>query len=146
MKVRVARRALSYTWVAGSLPPLLLVALLTFNEVYQEPDQGLLWLSPLLFPILGTIIGSSSWSIGYNETDDFDIESTSVFWLTLLLSIVYLVILYVGMALGVFAFRNSNWNYIMRATGWLLGSFQWLISSALTNFFIENIRPRPNSD
>ena len=96
---------------------------------------------PLLFPILGTIIGS--WSAGRNESDDLEIASSSVFWLTMLLSCVYFVIFYGGLITGSLVYRHENWDFIIRSTGWFLSVFQALISIAITKFFIENIRPAP---
>ena len=84
-------------WVVGSLPLIVIVTLQSLNQVYGGPDnwdKGWLWIMPLLFPILGTIIGS--WSAGRNESDDLEIASSSVFWLTMLLSCVYFVIFYGG--------------------------------------------------
>jgi uncharacterized membrane protein len=146
MKVKTARTILSITWVVGSVPLILFVALQGLNQVYGDSeswDKGWLWIMPLLFPILGTIIGS--WSVGHNEVDSLQISSNSAFWLTMLLSLVYFAILYAGMVIGAIVFEHSNWNFVMRSTGWFLGTFQALISIALTKFFIENIHPAPQA-
>ncbi len=71
MRVKEARSRLSVLWVAGSLPLIVIVALQSFNQVYggaDSWDKGWLWIMPLLFPMLGTIIGS--WSVGRNEIDN----------------------------------------------------------------------------
>ena len=94
-------------------------------------------LGALLFPMLGTIIGS--WSVGRNEIDNTEISSGAAFWLTALLSLAYFVILYGGIITGSLVYEHSNWDLIMRSTGWFLGTFQALIMIALTKFFIENI-------
>jgi hypothetical protein len=150
MKVKMARTILSVTWVAGSAPLIVVVALQGLGQVYGEPgqrlehwDDGWLWMMPLLFPILGTIVGS--WTVGQNKVDDFKVSSSSVFWLTILLSIVYLGILYAGIVIGVIVYEHNQWPFIMRSTGWFLVSFQWFITTALTKFFIENIRPDTSS-
>ncbi len=144
MKVKTARSSLSILWVVGSLPLIVIVTLQSLNQVYGGPDnwdKGWLWIMPLLFPILGTIIGS--WSAGRNESDDLEIASSSVFWLTMLLSCVYFVIFYGGLITGSLVYRHENWDFIIRSTGWFLSVFQALISIAITKFFIENIRPAP---
>ena len=140
MKVKDARSRLSVLWVAGSLPLIVIVALQSFNLVYggaDSWDKGWLWIMPLLFPMLGTIIGS--WSVGRNEIDNTEISSGAAFWLTVLLSLAYFVILYGGIITGSLVYEHSNWDLIMRSTGWFLGTFQALIMIALTKFFIENI-------
>jgi hypothetical protein len=129
-------------WVGLSLPLIIIVTLQSLNQVYgdaQNWDKGWLWIMPLLFPVLGTIIGS--WSVGRNDSDNQLIASGSAFWLTMLLSIVYFVILYGGIITGSLVYKHSNWDFVMRSTGWFLAIFQMLISIALTKFFIENIRP-----
>jgi hypothetical protein len=147
MKIKTARSMLSITWVIGSVPLFIVIPLQTFNQVYggeQNWDKGWLWIMPLLFPILGTIIGS--WSVGENEVDDFEVASTSVFWMTMILSVVYFAILYGGMVIGAVTYKHSNWDYIIRASSWFLETLQVLIAIALANFFIENIRPpRPRT-
>lgn len=106
MKIKTARSMLSITWVIGSVPLFIVIPLQSFNQVYgdeQNWDKGWLWIMPLLFPILGTIIGS--WSVGENEVDDFEVASTSVFWMTMILSVVYFAIL------G----RNGHWRCYIQA-------------------------------
>ncbi len=142
MKIKTARSLLSIIWVICSLPLIIIVTLQSLNQVYggaEDWDKGWLWIMPLLFPVLGTIIGS--WSVGRNDSDDLQIASNSVFWLTMLLSFVYFVIFYGGVIIGSLVYRHSNWDFIMRSTGWFLAMFQTLISIAITKFFIENIRP-----
>ncbi|MDQ6701912.1 MAG: hypothetical protein M3Z96_01795 [Pseudomonadota bacterium] len=146
MKIKTARSMLSMTWIIGSVPLIIVVALQAFNQVYgrENWDKGWLWIMPLLFPILGTIIGS--WSVGENEVDDFEVASTSVFWMTMLFSVVYFAILYGGMIIGAVTYKHSEWDYIMRASSWFLETLQVLIAIALAKFFIENIRPpRPST-
>ena len=140
VKVKGARSFLSVMWVAGSLPLIVIVALQSFNQVYggaDSWDKGWLWIMPLLFPMLGTVIGS--WSVGRNKIDTQEISSGSVFYLTVLLSFTYFVILYGAIITGSLVYEHSNWDLIMRSTGWFLGMFQALIMIALTKFFIENI-------
>jgi cellobiose-specific phosphotransferase system component IIC len=143
MKIKTARSVLSITWIVGGSISLLIVVLQTFLEVYgdasQNWDKGLQWIMPLLFPVLGTIIGS--WSVGENEVDEFPVSSTPVFWLTMFLSIVYLAILLSGIVIGAVVYHHTHWDNIMRSTGWILSVFQAFISVALAKFFIENIRP-----
>jgi hypothetical protein len=142
VKVKTARSSLSILWVVGSLPLIVIVTLQSLNQVYgdaQNWDKGWLWIMPLLFPVLGTIIGS--WSAGPNESDELNVSSGSAFWLTVLLSSVYFVILYGGLIIGSLVYKHTNWDFIMRSTGWFLSVFQALISIAITKFFIENIRP-----
>jgi hypothetical protein len=142
VKVKTARSSLSILWVVGSLPLIVIVTLQSLNQVYgdaQNWDKGWLWIMPLLFPVLGTIIGS--WSAGPNESDELKVSSGSAFWLTVLLSSVYFVILYGGLIIGSLVYKHTNWDFIMRSTGWFLSVFQALISIAITKFFIENIRP-----
>ena len=81
--------------------------------------------------------------MGRNETDDVEIPSSSMFWLTMLLSSVYFVIFYGGLITGSLVYKHTQWDLIMRSTGWFLSVFQALISVAITKFFIENIRPAP---
>jgi len=134
---------LSLTWVIGSCVLFVIVAMQTFMEVYGDPsqnwDKGFLWIMPLLFPLLGTIIGS--WSVGENEVDAFPVASMAVFWMTMFISIVYLAILFGGIVIGSIIYNHSRWDYIMRSTGWFLGVFQAPVSIALAKFFIENVRP-----
>jgi hypothetical protein len=140
--IRAARSALSAMWVILSLPLFVVVSLQSMNQVYgdaQSWDKGWLWIMPLLFPVLGTIIGS--WSVGRNDNDDQVMASGSPFYLTMLLSGVYFMILYGGIITGSIVYKHGNWDFIMRSTGWFLSMFQMLISVALTKFFIENIRP-----
>jgi uncharacterized membrane protein len=142
MRVKTARSILSSTWLVLGLPLIVIVGLQGLNQVYGDPqdwDKGLMWVMPLLFPVLGTIVGS--WSVGRNEVDDLHISSHSAFWLTLLLSLAYFAIFYYAIIVGAVKYKHENWTFIMRYTAWFLGSFQFLISIALTKFFIENIRP-----
>ena len=144
MKIKTARSSLSILWVVGSLPLIVIVALQSLNQVYggaETWDKGWLWIIPLLFPVLGTIIGS--WTVGRNENDDMPISSGSAFWLTMLLSGVYFVIFYGGLIIGSLVYQHTNWDFIIRSTEWFLSVFQALISIAITKFFIENIRPAP---
>lgn len=144
MKVKAARSLLSVVWVVGSVPIIVIIALQSLNQVYGDAenwDKGWLWMMPLIFPVLGTIIGS--WSVGRNESDSLEISSSAAFWLTMLLSCVYFIIFYGGLIIGSLIYKHSNWDFIMRSTGWFLGMFQALISVALTKFFIENIHPAP---
>jgi hypothetical protein len=144
MKVKTARAMLSVTWITGSVPLIIVIALQSINNGDEKNwDKEWLWIMPLLFPVLGTIVGS--WSVGHNEVDNVEISSTSAFWLTMLLSIVYFIIFYGGIIIGsvTTTARHSNWDFIIRSTGWFLGTFQALISIALTKFFIENIHPAP---
>jgi hypothetical protein len=151
VRVKAARSLLSIVWVAGSVPLIVIVALQSLNQVYgvDNWDKGWLWIMPLLFPMLGTVIGS--WSVGRNKIDTAEISSGAVFWLTILLSLAYFVILYGAIITGSLVYQHSNWDLIMRSTGWSLGMFQALISIALTKFFIENIHiedanPAPSRD
>jgi hypothetical protein len=141
VKVRTARSVLSITWVIGSVPLILIVALQGFNQVYGPDnwDKGWLWIMPLLFPVLGIIL--ASWSVGHSQYDDLDMSANYVFWLTMILSFVYFMILYAGIIVEVVVYRHSNWDFIMRSTEWFLAVFQALISVAITKFFIENIHP-----
>jgi hypothetical protein len=141
VKVRTARSLLSITWVVGSVPLILIVTLQGFNQVYGPDnwDKGWLWIMPLLFPVLGIII--ASWTAGHSQYDDLDMSSDYVFWLTMILSFVYLTILYAGVIVEVVVYRHSNWDFIMHSTEWFLAVFQGLISVAITKFFIENIHP-----
>jgi cellobiose-specific phosphotransferase system component IIC len=145
VKVKAARSLLSVVWVVGSVPLIVIVALQSFNQVYGDMenwDKGWLWIMPLLFPVLGTIIGS--WSVGHNESDNLEISSGATLWLTVLLSAVYFVIFYSALITGSLVYKHNNWDFIMRSTGWFLGMFQALITIALTKFFIENIHPAPS--
>ena len=141
MKVRTARSVLSITWVVASVPVILIVSFQGFNQVYGPDnwDKGWLWIMPLLFPVLGIIL--ASWSVGHSQYDNLEMSSNYVFLLTMLLSCVYFVILYAGIIAGSLVYRHSNWDFIMRSTGWFLSVFQALISIAITKFFIENIHP-----
>jgi hypothetical protein len=158
MKIRAARATLSVTWVIGSVPLLIIVALQTFNGVYgKEWDKGWLWIMGLLFPVLGSIIGS--WSVGKNEEDNFEVASSSIFWMTMIMSLVYFAILWGGIISAFIIDKNvidyqnklaeyqEHIDFVMRATSWPLGAFQALISIALAKFFIENIHPpRPKAN
>jgi hypothetical protein len=144
MKVKAARSLLSVVWVVCSVPLIVIITLQSLNKVYGNADnwdKGWLWMMPLLFPVLGTIIGS--WSVGRNESDNLEISSSAAFWLTMLLSCVYFIIFYGGLVIGSLVYKHGDWDFIMRSTGWFLGMFQALISVALTKFFIENIHPAP---
>jgi hypothetical protein len=109
VKVRTARSVLSIMWVIGSVPLILTVSLQGFNGVYglDNWDKGFLWIMPLLFPILGIII--ASWTAGHSQYDDLDMSSNYVFWLTMILSLVYFMILYAGIIVEVEVYRHSNW-------------------------------------
>jgi hypothetical protein len=143
MTIKTARALLSATWVAGSVPLLIIVALQTFNQVYgagENWDKGALWIIPLILPVLGMVVGALS--VGHNESDELKLSSVSSFWVTMILVVVYFIILYGSMIIGVSgaSYRHNNWNFIISASSWILGNLQWVISIALTKFFIENIR------
>jgi hypothetical protein len=142
MRIKTARTMLSVTWIGGSAPLIVVVALQSLGKVYGGSDAwdaGWLWIMPSLFPIMGTIVGS--WTVGQNKADDLQVSSSSIFWMTMLLSSVYLGILYGAIVIGVIVYEHNQWPFIIRSTTWFLVSFQWLITTALTKFFIENIRP-----
>lgn len=144
MKIKKARAALSWAWVAGALPLLIIVTLQTFNHEYgtgKDWDKGALWIFPLVLPVLGTIVGAVS--VGHNESDELDLSSTNTFWLTIILIVAYFVILYSSMIVGLrrATDKGNEWDFIISASSWILGVFQWVISIALTKFFIEHIRP-----
>jgi hypothetical protein len=143
MTVRTARTALSAAWFVGSVPLFLLVALQTVRHVYgtgENWDKGALWIMPLLLPVLGTIVGALY--VGHNESDDLRLSSTNSFWLTFVLIVVYFVILYGSMITGINAAspERNDWTSIISSSTWILGNLQWMISFALTKFFIEHIR------
>ena len=143
MKIKTARSSLSIIWVVGSVPIILIVNLQTLNQTYgdaQNWDKGWMWIMPLIFPTLGSIIGS--WSVGDNKVDNLEVASKSAFVLTVILSVLYLSTMYSGLIVGSVSYRHSNWDYVIRATNWFLTAFQGLLSIALTKFFIENIRPK----
>jgi hypothetical protein len=80
MKVKAARSLLSVVWVVCSVPLIVVITLQSLNKVYGNADnwdKGWLWMMPLLFPVLGTIIGS--WSVGRNESDNLEISSSAAF-------------------------------------------------------------------
>ncbi len=121
MKIKTARSTLSITWIIGSVPVILIVALQTFNQVYgglESWDKGWLWIMPLLFSVLGTIIGS--WTVGHNEVE----ESSSVIQLGILADDDFVDCLFCNF-MGRTDHRrcydkHSNWDYIMRSTGVVL--------------------------
>jgi hypothetical protein len=144
MRVKTARAILSATWVGGSVPLLILVAIQTLDGVYgKDSDKGALWIIPLLLPVLGMICGALS--VGHVQSDDSPLSSVSFFWITMTLIVAYFIILYSSMIIGWGDFPDEHvpWDSIISKSTWILSSLQWVISITLTKFFIENIRLGP---
>jgi hypothetical protein len=151
MTVKTARNALSLAWGAGSFPLLILVSIQTMTHRYGaglEWDKGMLWIFPLVLPVLGMIGGAIS--VGENASDNLPLSSVNSFWFTLVLIIVYFIILYSSMLIGFHIVgdmtdakeASDEWTFIISSSSWILGTLQWVITIALTKFFIENIRPQ----
>jgi hypothetical protein len=144
LRIRTARILLSITWVFGIVPLFLGVALEAFLQVFGKgigSDKGLVWFVNLVFPILGTIVGS--WTVGKNMEGDHEVASPAVFWMSMTLLIVYLAILWMAFLVATFVYGNSSeeWDYIIQSSGWFLGLLQGTIGAVLAKFFIENIQP-----
>jgi len=146
MTINRARNVLAIAWGAGSLPLLILVSIQTYNDMYgvgEDSDKGLLWIFPLVLPVFGMIVGAMS--VSQTQVDNLTLSSVNFFWLTLLLIVVYFVILYSAMLIGLHNLSPSStsrdWTNIISKSSWILGTLQWVITIALTKFFIENIRP-----
>jgi hypothetical protein len=61
-----------------------------------------------------------SWTVGHNDTDDQPLASSSAFVLTLLLTVLYFSLVYIGVAIGPLYYDHKEWPFVIRAAGWPL--------------------------
>jgi hypothetical protein len=57
-----------------------------------------------------------SWTVGHNDTDDQPLASSSTLVLTLLLTVLYFSLVYIG----ALYYRHKEWPFVIRAAGWPL--------------------------
>jgi magnesium-transporting ATPase (P-type) len=147
MTIQKARIVLSATWIGGTVPLLLLVALETFLQAFGKGigwDKITVWYLNLVLPILGTIVGS--WQVEKEDGGNEKVSSSAVFWMTFTLMVLYLAILWMAFVVATFKYENNSddWDYIIQSSGWLLAVLQVTISAVLAKFFIESFQSGPN--
>jgi hypothetical protein len=93
------------------------------------------WLSPLVFPILSVII--AVWSLSDSPAERLPVRSSSLFWGTVLLSVIYLLMVWCVILLE--PFSSLGWENIMKSSAWYLGLIQAVVAGAIAKFFIEQV-------
>src|SRR5256885_3447112 len=114
-----ARFILMLTWVVGSTPAIIIVFLQTQYQTYgrgEHWDRGLLWLLPAVLPQIATVLIPSVIQRPTRKTPP--VVRPVVFWALLVISLLYLTIVYSWMRAGIFEYKNENWDYVCHACGW----------------------------
>ena len=140
MKLGTARHLLAIVWVGGSVPVLMFVGIQSFYQSYgsgEQADKGWLWVMPILFPQLSTVL-ASSYLLRKSKNAESTTFSHSSFWTTFALSLSYLFILYTAIYVGVVVYRNNNWDFVLRIGSWILCTLQFVFFFAYSAFFNEN--------
>ena len=137
MTIATARFVLAIVWCVLSLPIMLFVAIQTFSGVYGgDGEKGLLWIFPALVPQISTVL-TSSIVIRKSKRLGSTFVSLPVFITTASLSLLYLAIVYAAIWIGIWEFRNANWDYIFRMSTLFLIFLQGIFLTAYTAYFFE---------
>jgi hypothetical protein len=146
MTVGRARAILSTAWVLLALPLIAIIFLQTVGGKYEEWEDGFGWLIPLVFPILSLMF--ATWTVAQTRKDRVVVANKHVFYLSLVASIFYLVLLYVvvgkmprkdtAFAPDAKAFQDYV-EHVMRPSLWYLGTIQAVVVVVIGKFFLEHI-------
>lgn len=128
MTVKTAKAAITALWGFAAIPLLLILIIRQLNGFYGSDAQAVwAWAAQFLFPIL-TLIGGA-WSVAGSPQDNTLLSSKVLFWGAVVLSIFYLLVLYV--ILGIHTIK------VFEESGMFLGVLQALVVGWLGKFFIE---------
>jgi hypothetical protein len=139
MKLALARLVLAVMWCVPSLFILLIVSIQTLHEGYgtgDQSDKGLLWILPALMPQVSTVLTSSVMAKKSKRLGS-TLVSKPVFLAMAAISVLYLAVVYATVWIGVFQYRNENWDNIFRTSGWILIILQGAFFGAYTAYFAE---------
>lgn len=138
MSLKAARLILMLIWIGGSALPIIIVILQTFYQAYgkgEHADEGLLWILPAVLPQIATVLVPSIIERKTRKTPPM--VRQFVFWALLLVSLLYLAIIYFAMYLGIFEYRNENWDHLFHASAWPLIVLQLAFFAAYAGLFNE---------
>jgi hypothetical protein len=137
MTVRTAKIVLSLVWVGTGLPLLFVLMMRHLSGFYDpDPKAAWTWAAQYLFPNLTLIAGA--WSVSPSPADRKAISSGITFWGAVILSLFYLVALYLVM--GAQMVSEASFQTIFEQSALFLGLIQALVVGWLGKFFIETRR------
>jgi hypothetical protein len=139
MTLGKARTAISILWIATSTPLILLFIIQGILDKYgDEWDVPWNWFIPLVGPILTLIV--AGWITDPNFEAAQEIKSRSLFYITTLLSLIYILALYSVVFLSPLSSQAAK--ELFRNSGWYLGVIQVFVVLTLHRFLIVNVEDR----
>jgi hypothetical protein len=137
MTVGTARACLSVTWVMCLLLLFVFMMVQSLLGRYGE-DWDIAWnfALPLTLPTVSLIV--TVWSVGNKAENSEPVHSTVVFWLAILISFVYLGMLWAVLLIK--PLSPLSYELLFRKAGWPLAILQTIAATAVGKFFVENVR------
>lgn len=146
ISISKCKKILTLVWMIGFLIPFLLLGYQTlFGSYYQGKEaEAWGWFSPIILPTIGLIVGVLvADAMNPNPEDKF--VSRSFFWVTLILSLMYLVLVNSVFFLG--ARLDTPPLELFKKSNLVLGPLQGLVTATIGVFFInKNAKPAPKPD
>ena len=141
--LRRGRNLLALVWIAGFIPPFLILAARTFFGTYYggKDAEAWGWFSPNIVPTMGLIISTLAADAFDKEQPNKEVPS-GFFSLTLLLSLFYVVIFNLIFLLE--PLTNSAPLEIFKRSSLFLGIIQGFVTTVLGVFFIQSAKANCN--
>src|SRR5262245_24485063 len=140
MNVRNAKMSLSLLWLLAAAPLLLILIVRQLQGFYDapntDPKEVWNWVSQFVLPGFTLIAGA--WTVSASPSDSKTVENSWVFWAAIGMSVLYLVILYLVVALQ--AGSQLPWPETFKQSALFLGLIQGVVIAVLGKFFIESAR------
>jgi hypothetical protein len=136
MTVRNAKSWLSIGWLMAVGPLMIILVLRQLNGFFgSDPKDVWSWFSQFVVPAL-TLLGGA-WTVSASSNDQKEIDNPMTFWVSVMLSVFYLALLYLVVGSQVGSMQPLSQ---LKDSALFLGILQGLVIGVLGKFFIESGR------
>ena len=135
MPMLKCKKILAWFWCISSTILILILFFQTFSGRYGEhAREAWVWLMPNIMPTLGLIISTLVKEINRIQIEK-NIGNSTLFKLTLFLSVFYFLLIVLTIILG--SFKQGNPLVFYHLSSLWLGPIQGLLAAAMGGFFTE---------
>lgn len=135
LNIGQSRNRLAGIWVLGGLPLLVIVIVQIVLGRYPDGFQTPIgWLSTLLFPSWSIIFAVLT--VGKTKASIRPVHHKSLFYISALISVVYIISLYLIMFLGVYS--PGGLSSALQNSAFYMGVFQSFVIGVVGKFFLES--------